>query len=208
MTRVGRGRSIRAVERRLLLQQHALDVLPRRAEQERRRLPRDAGDVRRQQQPRRGLAVTASAADCRPPAARWNRHRPPRRRDDPTSRLAASAASSTMPPREAWIRTAPVFMRASSLAPIRFCVAGSSGTCSETTSAGREQFVERHRTRIERRRDRGIDRRRIEEAQLRAHALERLRHRAADGAEADQADQQALDARRDCRRSCGRGTCA
>ena len=56
---------IHPVERRLVAHQHALDVLPGRAEQERRGLPRDAGDVRRQQQPLRGLAGRASAADCR-----------------------------------------------------------------------------------------------------------------------------------------------
>ena len=48
--------SIHPVERRLAAHQHALDVLPGRAEQQRRRLPRDAGDVRRQQQPARALS--------------------------------------------------------------------------------------------------------------------------------------------------------
>src|SRR5215813_10170368 len=37
--------SIRAAHRRLVAHEHALDILPRRAEQERGSLPRDAGDV-------------------------------------------------------------------------------------------------------------------------------------------------------------------
>jgi hypothetical protein len=44
------------MERRLGSHQHALDVLPGGAEQQRRRLARDAGDVRRQQQPARHLS--------------------------------------------------------------------------------------------------------------------------------------------------------
>src|ERR1700730_9520952 len=49
--------SANAVERWLVGEEHALDVSPSGAEQEGRRLPSDAGDVRRQQQSARRSAL-------------------------------------------------------------------------------------------------------------------------------------------------------
>ena len=156
-----------------------------------RGLARDAGDVRRQQQPRRGFAGELEQRivgrgrfgriDIDRRAAEMAGDQACRQR-----RLVDDAAARGLDQHRAGLHASQA--RA---APIRFCVAGSSGTCSDTTSeveSSSSSDIARASMPL------ASAGRRIEEADLRAHADERLRHRAADGAEADQADLQALDA--------------
>ncbi len=95
----------------------------------------------------------------------------------PSSSARASAASSTTGPRLVLTRYAVGFISPSSRSPIRWRVSSVSGTCSETTSAAREQLVQRQR----------VD-------DVHAVRLGESRHGLADAAVADDAERQAGEA--------------